>query len=353
MLRMLALYRSGRQAEALQAFRDTRSAFVDAARDRARRGAAGAARADPAPGGGARCGRRAGQVTARSRARSCARCSADASCPCSGSPAPTRSSSRLGEAFAVPGERAGRARPRDAVRRRDAGPRAAARRAPRDVRCRRATGPVHRLLARLPALLRERRCPLPAHRDDRLRSLPRARLRRGRRGARRRHVHRRRARMRGRFVHSPPGGEPRIVDVPNAYADVSLERRTVLLRLRGTSTPAPTGPWESLVVTEDDHIDYPGAGRARGGDPRDARCAPAAQPSALPRLRPRRLEPPARRQPPARRHVPCPMRRGRCARRRRRSSSPSGAGSTSRRWRWTRAPLPASSKGGSTAMVIA
>ena len=45
--------------------------------------------------------------------------------------------------------------------------------------------------------------------------------------------------MRGRFVHSPPDGEPRTVDVPNAYADLSLERRTVLLRLRGIADPSP------------------------------------------------------------------------------------------------------------------
>ena len=66
-----------------------------------------------------------------------------------------------------------------------------------------------------------------------------------------------------------------MVEVPNAYADLSLDARTVLLRLRGIADPSPERPWESLVVTEDDHIDYPGAERARGRDSRHAR-GPAA-----------------------------------------------------------------------------
>ena len=64
--------------------------------------------------------------------------------------------------------------------------------------------------------------------------------------------------LRGRFVHTPPGEEPRAVELPNAYTDLSLERRTVLLRLRGMVDASPDRRWESLVVTEDDHIDYLG-----------------------------------------------------------------------------------------------
>jgi hypothetical protein len=72
---------------------------------------------------------------------------------------------------------------------------------------------------------------------------------------------------RGRFLHVPPGEEPRVVDVPNAYAGLSLERRTVLLRLRGIADPSPERTWESFVVTEDDHIDYPGPGELEGAIP--------------------------------------------------------------------------------------
>ena len=73
--------------------------------------------------------------------------------------------------------------------------------------------------------------------------------------------------LKGRFVHRPPGEEPRVVDLPNAYADLSLERRTVLLRLRGVVDPAPERTWESFVITEDDHIEYPGAGELEGAIP--------------------------------------------------------------------------------------
>ena len=73
--------------------------------------------------------------------------------------------------------------------------------------------------------------------------------------------------LRGRFVHAPPGAEPRVVDVPNAYVDLSLERRTILLRLRGVADPGHDRAWESLVVTEDDHIDYPGPSELEGAIP--------------------------------------------------------------------------------------
>ena len=48
--RMLALYRSGRQADALEAYRHARTVLVEARGRRARPGAAPPARGDPAPG---------------------------------------------------------------------------------------------------------------------------------------------------------------------------------------------------------------------------------------------------------------------------------------------------------------
>jgi DNA-binding SARP family transcriptional activator len=66
---------------------------------------------------------------------------------------------------------------------------------------------------------------------------------------------------RGRFWHQPPDAEPHRIDVPNTYAsELSLERRTVLLRLQGVADPDDARSWESFVITEDDYIDYPGTG---------------------------------------------------------------------------------------------
>jgi hypothetical protein len=64
---------------------------------------------------------------------------------------------------------------------------------------------------------------------------------------------------RGRFWHRPPGQAPRPIDVPNTYAtELSLERRTILLKLHGAVDPLPEREWESFVITEDDYIDYLG-----------------------------------------------------------------------------------------------
>jgi DNA-binding SARP family transcriptional activator len=65
--------------------------------------------------------------------------------------------------------------------------------------------------------------------------------------------------FRGKFWHRAPGMEPCAIDVPNTYAtELSLERRTVLLKLHGAVDPFPEREWESFVITEDDYIDYLG-----------------------------------------------------------------------------------------------
>jgi DNA-binding SARP family transcriptional activator len=65
--------------------------------------------------------------------------------------------------------------------------------------------------------------------------------------------------FRGKFWHRPPGEEPRPIDVPNTYAtELTLERRSVLLKLHGAVDPFPEREWESFVITEDDYIDYLG-----------------------------------------------------------------------------------------------
>jgi len=119
-------------------------------------------------------------------------------------------------------------------------------------------GPLHRFLARLPAVLRERGAPhqliVTTNYDLALeRAFEEAEeeldvvayVATGQ--------------HRGRFWHRPPDGPPRPIDVPNTYAaELDLERRTILLKLHGAVDPLPEREWESFVITEDDYIDYLG-----------------------------------------------------------------------------------------------
>jgi len=62
---------------------------------------------------------------------------------------------------------------------------------------------------------------------------------------------------RGKFCHVAPGGDAHVIEVPNRYAtELDLNRRTVVLKLHGGVDAAPERAWESFVVTEDDYIDY-------------------------------------------------------------------------------------------------
>jgi DNA-binding SARP family transcriptional activator len=75
-------------------------------------------------------------------------------------------------------------------------------------------------------------------------------------------------RNRGKFCHLAPGGSARVIDVPNTYAaELSLARRTVILKVRGQVDATPARDWESFVVTEDDHIDYLGRADVASGVP--------------------------------------------------------------------------------------
>jgi DNA-binding SARP family transcriptional activator len=70
-------------------------------------------------------------------------------------------------------------------------------------------------------------------------------------------------RDRGRFCHREPNGATRVIDVPNTYAtELSLERRTVVLKLHGRLDPA-----DDVVVTEDDYISYLAHGDVGGAVP--------------------------------------------------------------------------------------
>jgi DNA-binding SARP family transcriptional activator/class 3 adenylate cyclase len=62
---------------------------------------------------------------------------------------------------------------------------------------------------------------------------------------------------RGRFCHVTPEGSVTVIERPNEYVDeLSLERRTVILKLHGQVERTTERMWESFVVTEDDYIDY-------------------------------------------------------------------------------------------------
>jgi DNA-binding SARP family transcriptional activator len=64
-------------------------------------------------------------------------------------------------------------------------------------------------------------------------------------------------RYRGSFCHVSPGGVATPIERPNAYAaELSLEERTVVLHLQGRLDASPERVWESFAVTEDDFIHY-------------------------------------------------------------------------------------------------
>ena len=62
---------------------------------------------------------------------------------------------------------------------------------------------------------------------------------------------------RGKFFHTDPSGKTRIIDIPNQYGDVAVERRTVILKIHGAVNRSnPDGEGDSYVITEDHYIDY-------------------------------------------------------------------------------------------------
>jgi len=60
----------------------------------------------------------------------------------------------------------------------------------------------------------------------------------------------------GKFVHLPPEGTATVIDLPNAYTGLSLDERTIVLKIHGQVDRGPEREWESFVVAEDDHIAY-------------------------------------------------------------------------------------------------
>jgi DNA-binding SARP family transcriptional activator len=116
-------------------------------------------------------------------------------------------------------------------------------------------GPVHRFLAELPTLLGERGAPCPllltTHYDETLeRTLTKAGVEFDvvsyiATGS-----------SRGKFCHTTADGSARVIDLPNAYADLVPGERTVVVKIHGQVDRTPDRLWESFVVSEDDYIDY-------------------------------------------------------------------------------------------------
>jgi len=60
---------------------------------------------------------------------------------------------------------------------------------------------------------------------------------------------------RGKFLHRPPDAEPIVIDRPNEYGALSLEQRTVILKIHGAIDRGDRER-DSYVITEDNYIDY-------------------------------------------------------------------------------------------------
>ena len=116
-------------------------------------------------------------------------------------------------------------------------------------------GSVHHLMAALPALLRARGAPCPLVLTTNYDGV----LERAFHEANE-HVnvvsYIASGRNRGKFWHRAPDGSTTLVDLPNTYAPLSLEERSVILKLHGQVDRSPEREHESFVVTEDDYIGY-------------------------------------------------------------------------------------------------
>jgi DNA-binding SARP family transcriptional activator len=62
-------------------------------------------------------------------------------------------------------------------------------------------------------------------------------------------------RSRGKFLHIAADGSAAVVEVPNAYSGIPADR-VVVLKIHGQVDRTPEREWESFVVSEDDYIDY-------------------------------------------------------------------------------------------------
>jgi DNA-binding SARP family transcriptional activator len=60
----------------------------------------------------------------------------------------------------------------------------------------------------------------------------------------------------GKFLHLSADGAIALIDSPNTYVDLVPDRQTVILKIHGQVDRSPEREWESFVVSEDDYIDF-------------------------------------------------------------------------------------------------
>lgn len=60
---------------------------------------------------------------------------------------------------------------------------------------------------------------------------------------------------RGKFLHRLPDGQAKLIEIPNQYLDLSLDRRTVILKIHG-AIDRMDAERDSFVITEDHYIDF-------------------------------------------------------------------------------------------------
>jgi hypothetical protein len=60
---------------------------------------------------------------------------------------------------------------------------------------------------------------------------------------------------RGKFLHTRPDGNVELIESPNDYGELSLERRTVILKIHGAVNRVDRDR-DSFVISEDHYIDY-------------------------------------------------------------------------------------------------
>jgi DNA-binding SARP family transcriptional activator len=63
-------------------------------------------------------------------------------------------------------------------------------------------------------------------------------------------------RDRGKFVHATADGATTLIDLPNTYGDLPVGNRLIVVKVHGQVDPDPSREHESFVVSEDDYIGY-------------------------------------------------------------------------------------------------
>ena len=118
-----------------------------------------------------------------------------------------------------------------------------------------ATGPLHRRLAELPRWLREHGAQQPIVATTNYdRAFERALLEVGEAFDTLSYVAT--GRDRGKFIHATADGAMTLIDLPNTYADLPVGNRLIVVKVHGQVDPDPGREHESFVVSEDDYIGY-------------------------------------------------------------------------------------------------